>query len=34
LRVVGARDTGLDAEETATLRLLRSWRIRSSRAAA
>jgi len=34
LRVVGARDTGLDAEETATLTLLRSWRIRSSRAAA
>jgi DNA topoisomerase I len=34
LRVVGARDTGLDAEETATLSLLRSWRIRSSRAAA
>jgi DNA topoisomerase-1 len=34
LRVVSARDTGLDAEETATLSLLRSWRIRSSRAAA
>ena len=34
LRVVGARDTGLDAEEKATLSLLRSWRIRSSRAAA
>jgi DNA topoisomerase-1 len=34
LRVVGARDIGLDAEETATLSLLRSWRIRSSRAAA
>src|SRR3954452_3873112 len=34
LRVVGARATGLDAEETATLSLLRSWRIRSSRAAA
>ncbi|HEV8461522.1 MAG TPA: hypothetical protein VGQ38_12505 [Gaiellaceae bacterium] len=34
LRVVGARDTGLDAEEQATLSLLRSWRIRSSRAAA
>jgi DNA topoisomerase-1 len=34
LRVVGARDTGLDREELATLSLLRSWRIRSSRAAA
>jgi DNA topoisomerase IB len=34
LRVVGARDIGLDAEEQATLSLLRSWRIRSSRAAA
>jgi len=34
LRVVGARDVGLDAEEQATLSLLRSWRIRSSRAAA
>jgi DNA topoisomerase-1 len=34
LRVVGARDLGLDAEETATLSLLRSWRIRSARAAA
>jgi DNA topoisomerase I len=34
LRVVGARDVGLDAEEMATLSLLRSWRIRSSRAAA
>ncbi|MBA3841991.1 MAG: DNA topoisomerase IB [Actinobacteria bacterium] len=34
LRVVGARDRGLDAEEIATLSLLRSWRIRSSRAAA
>ena len=34
LRVVGARDTGLDREEQATLSLLRSWRIRSSRAAA
>jgi DNA topoisomerase-1 len=34
LRVVGARDTGLDREEQATLRLLRSWRIRASRAAA
>jgi DNA topoisomerase-1 len=34
LRVVGARDTGLDPEELATLRLLRSWRIRDARAAA
>jgi DNA topoisomerase-1 len=34
LRVVGARDTGLDREEQATLSLLRSWRIRASRAAA
>ena len=34
LRVVGARDTGLDREEQATLSLLRSWRIRSARAAA
>jgi DNA topoisomerase-1 len=34
LRVVGARDRGLDTEEQATLSLLRSWRIRSSRAAA
>ena len=34
LRVVRARETGLDAEETATLSLLRSWRIRASRAAA
>jgi DNA topoisomerase I len=34
LRVVGARDTGLDREELATLSLLRSWRIRASRAAA
>jgi DNA topoisomerase-1 len=34
LRVVGARDVGLDAEELATLSLLRSWRIRSARAAA
>jgi DNA topoisomerase-1 len=34
LRVVRARDTGLDPEEQATLSLLRSWRIRSSRAAA
>ena len=34
LRVVGARDTGLNREEQATLSLLRSWRIRSARAAA
>ena len=34
LRVVGARDTGLDAEEQALLSLLRSWRIRQARAAA
>jgi DNA topoisomerase-1 len=34
LRVVGARDVGLDLEELATLSLLRSWRIRSARAAA
>lgn len=34
LRVVRARETGLDAEEQATLSLLRSWRIRASRAAA
>jgi len=34
LRVVGARDIGLDREEQATLSLLRSWRIRASRAAA
>jgi DNA topoisomerase-1 len=34
LRVVGARDIGLDPEEQATLSLLRSWRIRESRAAA
>jgi DNA topoisomerase I len=34
LRVVGARDIGLDAEERALLSLLRSWRIRQSRAAA
>ncbi|MGH3001395.1 MAG: DNA topoisomerase IB [Gaiellaceae bacterium] len=34
LRVVGARDTGLDPEEQATLSLLRSWRIRAARAAA
>jgi DNA topoisomerase I len=34
LRVVGARDIGLDPEEQALLSLLRSWRIRQSRAAA
>jgi DNA topoisomerase-1 len=34
LRVVGAREVGLDPEERATLSLLRSWRIRSARAAA
>ena len=34
LRVVGARDVGLDPEETATLSLLRSWKIRAARAAA
>jgi DNA topoisomerase-1 len=34
LRVVGARDTTLDVEEQATLSLLRSWRIRASRATA
>lgn len=34
LRVVGARDMGLDLEEQALLSLLRSWKIRQSRAAA
>jgi DNA topoisomerase I len=34
LRVVGARDIDLDHEEQALLSLLRSWRIRRSRAAA
>jgi DNA topoisomerase IB len=34
LRVVGARDIELDLEEQAVLSLLRSWRIRQSRAAA
>ena len=34
LRVVGAHDIGLDVEEQALLSLLRSWRIRRSRAAA
>jgi DNA topoisomerase I len=34
LRVVGARQTGLEPEERALLALLRSWRIREARAAA
>jgi DNA topoisomerase-1 len=34
LRVVSARDTGLDPEEQALLSLLRSWRIRQAREAA
>ena len=34
LRVVGARDIGLDPEEQALLSLLRSWRIRRAREAA
>jgi DNA topoisomerase I len=34
LRVVGARDAGLDHEEQALLSLLRSWRIRRARLAA
>jgi DNA topoisomerase-1 len=34
LRVVSARDTGLDREEQALLSLLRSWRIREGRKAA
>jgi len=34
LRVVGARDLGLDLEEQALLSLLRSWRIRQARVAA
>lgn len=34
LRVVGARDIGLDPEEQALLSLLRSWRIRRARVAA
>jgi DNA topoisomerase-1 len=34
LRVVGARDSGLDREERALLGLLRSWRIRRARVAA
>ena len=34
LRVVGARDLGLDLEEQALLSLLRSWRIKQGQAAA
>jgi DNA topoisomerase I len=34
LRIVGARDIGLDVEEQALLSLLRSWRIRRTRVAA
>ena len=34
LRIVSARDTGLDLEEQALLSLLRSWRIRRARKAA
>ena len=34
LRIVSARDIGLDPEENATLSLLRSWRIREARRAA
>jgi DNA topoisomerase-1 len=34
LRIVNARDIGLDREEQATLSLLRSWRIREARRAA
>jgi DNA topoisomerase-1 len=34
LRVVGARDIGLELEERALVSLLRSWRIRQARAAA
>jgi len=34
LRVVGARDTGLDPEEQALTSLLRSWRVRRARLAA
>jgi DNA topoisomerase-1 len=34
LRIVGARDVGLDREEQALLSLLRSWRIKQARAAA
>ena len=34
LRIVGARDIGLDQEEQALVSLLRSWRIRRAREAA
>jgi hypothetical protein len=34
LRIVGARDIGLDLEEKALLSLMRSWRIRRARGAA
>jgi hypothetical protein len=34
LRVVGAREAGLDPEEQALLSLLRSWRIRQAQVAA
>jgi DNA topoisomerase-1 len=34
LRVVGAREVGLNLEEQAVLSLLRSWRIRRARKAA
>ena len=34
LRIVRARETGLDLEEQALVSLLRSWRIRSARKAA
>jgi DNA topoisomerase-1 len=34
LRIVSARDIGLNPEENATLSLLRSWRIREARKAA
>jgi len=34
LRVVGARDLGLDLKEQALLSLLRSWRIKQGRPAA
>jgi hypothetical protein len=34
LRVVSAREIGLDLEEQSLLSLLRSWRIRSARKAA
>jgi hypothetical protein len=34
LRIVGARDVGLEPEEQALLTLLRSWRMRRAREAA